>query len=120
MLAIGIGHGHPGIPQGLQFFAVAAVELGHDAGADQGGHAAVHAGRDVVDVLDQVARLGAQRAGIGLVVGIGAGTRAAVAPAVFFWNNTWVLMAFTLLFVVTYVVAYLMIVRFKIPGWLKS
>lgn len=43
-----------------------------------------------------------------------------VAPAVFFWNNTWVLMAFTLLFVVTYVVAYLMIVRFKIPGWLKS
>ncbi len=43
-----------------------------------------------------------------------------VAPAVFFWSNTWVLMAFTLLFVVTYVVAYLMIVRFKIPGWLKS
>lgn len=42
-----------------------------------------------------------------------------VGPAVFFWNNTWVLMAFTLLFAVTYVSAYLMIVRFKIPDWLK-
>jgi UDP-GlcNAc:undecaprenyl-phosphate/decaprenyl-phosphate GlcNAc-1-phosphate transferase len=46
-------------------------------------------------------------------------TLLSVAPAVFFWNNTWVLMFFTLLFVVTYVGAYLMIVRFKIPGWLK-
>lgn len=43
-----------------------------------------------------------------------------VAPAVFFWNNTWVLMVFTALFIVTYVSAYLMIVRFKIPEWLKS
>jgi hypothetical protein len=42
-----------------------------------------------------------------------------VAPAVFFWNNTWVLVFFTALFAVTYVSAYLMIVRFKIPDWLK-
>jgi UDP-N-acetylmuramyl pentapeptide phosphotransferase/UDP-N-acetylglucosamine-1-phosphate transferase len=42
-----------------------------------------------------------------------------VAPAVFFWNNTWVLVFFTALFAVTYVSAYLMIVRFKIPEWLK-
>lgn len=43
-----------------------------------------------------------------------------IGPAVFFWNNSWVLAGFTLLFVVTYVAAYLMIVRFKIPGWLRS
>lgn len=43
-----------------------------------------------------------------------------VTPAVFFWNNTWVLMAFTVLFILIYVSAYLMIVRFKIPDWLKS
>ncbi len=42
-----------------------------------------------------------------------------VAPAVFFWNNSWVLLFFTVLFAVTYVGAYLMIVRFKIPDWLK-
>ena len=43
-----------------------------------------------------------------------------IAPAVFFWNNTWALIAFTLLFVLTYVGTYLMIVRFKIPDWLRS
>lgn len=42
-----------------------------------------------------------------------------VAPAVFFWTNTWVLLFFTLLFEVAYVAAYLMIVRFKTPDWLK-
>jgi len=42
-----------------------------------------------------------------------------VVPAVLFWNNTPVLIAFTLLFVATYVAAYLMIVRFKVPRWLK-
>ncbi len=46
-------------------------------------------------------------------------TLMSVAPAVFFWSNTPVLMGFTALFVVTYVGAYLMIVRFKIPEWLK-
>ena len=39
-----------------------------------------------------------------------------VVPAVLFWNNTPVLMAFCALFVATYVAAYLMIVRFKVPA----
>ena len=42
-----------------------------------------------------------------------------VVPAVLFWNNTVVLMLFCLLFVTTYVGAYLMIVRFKVPRWLR-
>jgi len=42
-----------------------------------------------------------------------------VVPAVMFWNNTLVLVVFCALFVVTYVVAYLMIVRFKVPRWLR-
>ena len=42
-----------------------------------------------------------------------------VVPAVLFWNNTLVLMACTALFVATYVTAYLMIVRFKVPRWLR-
>lgn len=42
-----------------------------------------------------------------------------VVPAVLFWNNTPILMAFCALFVATYVAAYLMIVRFKVPRWLK-
>ena len=46
-------------------------------------------------------------------------TMMSVAPAVFFWNNTWVLLFFTVLFAAVYVTAYLMIVRFKIPEWLK-
>lgn len=42
-----------------------------------------------------------------------------VVPAVLFWNNTAVLMIFCALFSVTYVVAYLMLVRFKVPRWLR-
>lgn len=42
-----------------------------------------------------------------------------VVPAVLFWNNTLVLMLCCLLFITTYVVAYLMIVRFKVPRWLR-
>ena len=42
-----------------------------------------------------------------------------VVPAVLFWNNTPVLMAFCVLFIATYVAAYLMIVRFKVPRWLR-
>ncbi|MGJ7488838.1 glycosyltransferase family 4 protein [Variovorax sp. ZT4R33] len=42
-----------------------------------------------------------------------------VVPAVLFWNNTLVLMGCTVLFVATYVTAYLMIVRFKVPRWLR-
>jgi UDP-GlcNAc:undecaprenyl-phosphate GlcNAc-1-phosphate transferase len=42
-----------------------------------------------------------------------------VIPAVLFWRSTPVLMGFTGLFVVTYVWAYVSIVRFKVPGWLR-
>jgi UDP-N-acetylmuramyl pentapeptide phosphotransferase/UDP-N-acetylglucosamine-1-phosphate transferase len=42
-----------------------------------------------------------------------------VVPAVLFWNNTPVLMAFCALFIATYVAAYFMIVRFKVPRWLR-
>jgi UDP-N-acetylmuramyl pentapeptide phosphotransferase/UDP-N-acetylglucosamine-1-phosphate transferase len=42
-----------------------------------------------------------------------------VIPAVLFWRNTPVLIFFTLLFVVSYVWAYVSIVRFKVPKWLR-
>ena len=42
-----------------------------------------------------------------------------VVPAVLFWRNTMLLMAFCALFGLSYVVAYLAIVRFKVPSWLK-
>ena len=42
-----------------------------------------------------------------------------VIPAVLFWNNTPMLIAFTLLFIVLYVWAYISIVRFKVPSWLR-
>ena len=42
-----------------------------------------------------------------------------VTPAVLFWKNTPVLMAFCMLFVCTYVPAYLMMVRFKVPKWIR-
>jgi UDP-N-acetylmuramyl pentapeptide phosphotransferase/UDP-N-acetylglucosamine-1-phosphate transferase len=42
-----------------------------------------------------------------------------VFPAVLFWNNTIVLIGFTLLFVVSYVYAYTSIVRFRVPRWLR-
>jgi UDP-GlcNAc:undecaprenyl-phosphate GlcNAc-1-phosphate transferase len=40
-------------------------------------------------------------------------------PALMFWSNTPALIGFCALFVVTYVVAYLMIVRFKLPRWIR-
>jgi UDP-GlcNAc:undecaprenyl-phosphate/decaprenyl-phosphate GlcNAc-1-phosphate transferase len=43
-----------------------------------------------------------------------------VTPAVLFWNNTYMLMAFCLLFVVTYTYAYCSIIRFKVPRWLRK
>jgi UDP-N-acetylmuramyl pentapeptide phosphotransferase/UDP-N-acetylglucosamine-1-phosphate transferase len=43
-----------------------------------------------------------------------------VVPALLFWSNTPVLVGFCLLFVVSYVVAYLAIVRFKLPGWMQN
>jgi UDP-GlcNAc:undecaprenyl-phosphate/decaprenyl-phosphate GlcNAc-1-phosphate transferase len=42
-----------------------------------------------------------------------------VAPAALFWYSTPILMFFCALFIVTYVSAYLMIVRFKVPRWLR-
>ena len=42
-----------------------------------------------------------------------------VCPAVLFWNNTYVLMGFTLLFVISYLHAYSSIVRFRVPRWLR-
>jgi UDP-GlcNAc:undecaprenyl-phosphate/decaprenyl-phosphate GlcNAc-1-phosphate transferase len=42
-----------------------------------------------------------------------------VVPAAIFWNNTAVLMACTLLFVIGYVWAYFSIVRFRVPRWLR-
>lgn len=42
-----------------------------------------------------------------------------VVPAVLFWRNTFLLMLFCVLFVATYITAYLMIVRFKVPRWLR-
>ncbi len=43
-----------------------------------------------------------------------------VLPAVLFWRNTPVLIAFCGLFIVSYVGAYLAIVRFKVPSWLQK
>jgi len=42
-----------------------------------------------------------------------------VVPAVLFWDNSVVLMLFCALFAITYVPAYLMIVRFKVPRWIR-
>jgi UDP-GlcNAc:undecaprenyl-phosphate/decaprenyl-phosphate GlcNAc-1-phosphate transferase len=39
-------------------------------------------------------------------------------PATLFWTNTPVLIGLCVLFIVTYVVAYVLIVRFKVPRWL--
>ena len=42
-----------------------------------------------------------------------------VVPAVLFWHNTPILMAFCGLFVVSYVAIYIAIIRFKVPRWLR-
>ena len=42
-----------------------------------------------------------------------------VCPAVLFWNNTFMLMGFTLLFVISYLCCYSRIVRFRVPRWLR-
>lgn len=42
-----------------------------------------------------------------------------VAPAMLFWATTWALQLFCILFVTTYLGAYVMIVRFKVPKWLR-
>jgi UDP-GlcNAc:undecaprenyl-phosphate GlcNAc-1-phosphate transferase len=42
-----------------------------------------------------------------------------VLPAALFWNNTPLLMTFFLAFVALYIWAYISIVRFKVPRWLR-
>lgn len=42
-----------------------------------------------------------------------------VVPAVLFWRSTPVLIFFCVLFVLSYVAAYIAIIRFKVPGWLR-
>ena len=42
-----------------------------------------------------------------------------VVPAVLFWGNSPMLMAFCALFVISYVMGYFAIVRFKVPSWLR-
>ena len=42
-----------------------------------------------------------------------------VVPAMLFWRHTGMLVALSALFVLLYVGAYLMIVRFKVPAWLR-
>ncbi len=43
-----------------------------------------------------------------------------VVPAVLAWQSSLILIGFCLLFVLSYVIAYLAIVRFKVPGWIQS
>ena len=43
-----------------------------------------------------------------------------IAPATLFWYSTPILIGFCILFVVSYVIAYLAIVRFKRPRWLST
>lgn len=45
-------------------------------------------------------------------------TSMAVIPAVLFWQNTWVLRGFVLLFAVTYVLLYRRLAQFRTPKWL--
>ncbi|MFC6283200.1 MULTISPECIES: glycosyltransferase family 4 protein [Polaromonas] len=42
-----------------------------------------------------------------------------VVPAMLFWGNTYVLMGFSAMFVLIYVAAYIAIIRFKVPRWLR-
>lgn len=44
---------------------------------------------------------------------------ASMVPAALFWDQTVVLVAFIVLFALAYVSAYLAIVRFKVPDWLR-
>ena len=43
----------------------------------------------------------------------------AIFPAVLWWNYTWVLEGFALIFCITYVWLYRALVKFKTPSWLK-
>lgn len=45
-------------------------------------------------------------------------TALAVIPAIFFWNNVWVLRGFLLVFVITYVSLYRRLAQFRTPKWM--
>ncbi len=45
-------------------------------------------------------------------------TSIAVIPAVLFWRHTFILQIFSLFFVIVYIVIYLSIIKFKVPGWI--
>jgi UDP-N-acetylmuramyl pentapeptide phosphotransferase/UDP-N-acetylglucosamine-1-phosphate transferase len=45
-------------------------------------------------------------------------TSMAVIPAVLFWDNVWVLRAFALLFVISYILLYRRLVKFRTPSFL--
>lgn len=46
-------------------------------------------------------------------------TTFAIVPATLFWNKTGILILATVLFAVSYCLAYVLIVRFKVPRWLQ-
>lgn len=46
-------------------------------------------------------------------------TLMSVVPAVLFWHNTLALMIFCVIFITCYVLAYMAIIRFKVPRWLR-
>lgn len=47
-------------------------------------------------------------------------TTFAIVPATLFWNNTAVLLTVSVLFALFYCAAYILIVRFKLPRWLRK
>ena len=47
-------------------------------------------------------------------------TTFAIVPATLFWNKTAVLVTVAVLFAVLYCAAYILIVRFKLPRWLRK
>jgi UDP-N-acetylmuramyl pentapeptide phosphotransferase/UDP-N-acetylglucosamine-1-phosphate transferase len=47
-------------------------------------------------------------------------TTFAIIPATLFWNNTILLTISTLVFAALYCLAYIMIIRFKVPRWLQK
>jgi len=42
-----------------------------------------------------------------------------LVPAVLFWDNSLVLIICCALFVIIYIAVYLMLIRFKVPNWLR-
>lgn len=47
-------------------------------------------------------------------------TTFAIVPATLFWDKTWLLILWTLMFAALYVLTYIMIVKFRVPRWLQK